>query len=117
MKARNYKGASDASWHDNPTMDFFVDYINEENEEFNDLKEHLDEFVYQGFKAEGRDISLSTPNAVGFLFVLKTSRRLVSEKTIFDALEAAIANPNISDEDVSRYAWGICRRIEGWDAR
>ena len=117
MKLRQYQGASEASKQDNPTLDFFVDFYNGENAEFNELKANLDEFVWQGYKAEGRDIALSTPNAIGFLFVLKTSRRSVAEKTIFDALEAAIANPNISDEDVSRYAWGICRRIEGWDAR
>jgi hypothetical protein len=115
MIKRSYKGATqEASRQDNPTLDFFIKFLNEEDESFNTLKEKLEEFVLEGYRVEGRDLDFAQANAVGFLFVLETSGRIVEEKHIFDALEASIANYNISDEDVSRYAWGILRRIEGW---
>lgn len=115
MKTRSYKGVSqEASQQENPTLDFFEKFLNREDEAFNTLQDKLEEFVYEGFRMEGRDLDLAQPNAVGFLFVLITSRREVGFNHILDSLEASISNTNISDEDVSRYAWGILRRIEGW---
>ena len=118
MNYRNYKSAKDASKDenksDNPTLDFFIAYLNAEDEDFNLLKDEICEFVIQGFEAEGRNLDLALPNAIGFLFVLKTSQRDIPKKTIFDALEASISNPNYTDADVSRVAWGIVRRIVGW---
>ena len=113
--ARHYKGATqEASRQDNPTLDFFIKFVGGNNEEFETLQQNLIDFITEGYTSEDRDITLALPNALGFLFVLETSGRKPKQEHIFDALEASIANYNISDEDVSRYAWGILRRIEGW---
>jgi hypothetical protein len=117
MKSRNYKGVATPKTEksDNPTLDFFIKFLNGEDATFNTLQTQIKEFVLEGFELEGRDTTLALPNALGFLFVLETSGRKVKQEHIFDALESSIANTKITDEDVSRYAWGILRRIEGWE--
>jgi hypothetical protein len=116
MKNRIYKGiTSDAvEKQDNPTLDFFIKFVANDDNEFVTMKHDLIDFIHDGFTFEGRDIKLAMPNALGFLFVLETSGRKPKRDHIFDALESSISNKAISDEDVSRYAWGILRRIEGW---
>ena len=105
--ARHYKGTSqEAARQDNPTLDFFIKFVGGNNQEFEDTQRELVDFLTEGYEAEGRDLTLAVPNALGFLFVLETSGRKPEHKHIFDA-EASIANFNISDEDVSRYAWGF----------
>ena len=115
MKTRSYKGVANTNHRsDNPTLDFFIKFLGGEDTTFNTLQTTIKEFVFEGFELEGRDTNLALANAISFLFVLETSGREVKEEHLFDALEASIANPKLVDEDVSRYAWGVLRQIEGW---
>ena len=75
--------------------------------------ENLYEFLLEGFEVEDRDKRKAAPNFLAFCFVLHTSGKEVEEELLFNAWEVAIANTKVPDQDLSRYAWGVLKQMEG----
>ena len=91
---------------ENKTYTFFdnTDALMEEYQE-------LHTFITQGIKAEGRDQATALPNFLSFLLVLHTSGKQVDQDTLMDAWEVSIANEKVPSDELSRYAWGVMKKM------
>jgi hypothetical protein len=76
-------------------------------EEYTDLHK----FITDGIKAEGRDINTALPNFLSFLLVLHTSNKQVDQDTLMDAWEVSISNNKVPSDELSRYAWGVMKKM------
>lgn len=76
-----------------------------------DAQKNLHTFIAEGIKAEGRDPETALPNFLSFLLVLHTSNKQVEEDTLMDAWEVTIANHKVPDDEMSRYAWGVMKKM------
>lgn len=68
-------------------------------------------FISQGTTAEGRDEETIYPNFESFMLVLHTSGKQVKQDILFDAWEVAIGNKKVPSDELSRYAWGVMKKM------
>lgn len=68
-------------------------------------------FISEGITAEGRDEETIYPNFESFMLVLHTSNKKVDPDTLMDAWEVAIANKKVPSDELSRYAWGVLKKM------
>lgn len=111
---RHYqRGLKEAPKRETSTTYTFFERLNNKDESWLNTYEDLYEFLLEGFDVEERDQRTTYSNFLAFLFVLHTSGKQVEDKLLFDAWEVAIANTKVPDEDLSRYAWGVLKQMEG----
>ena len=91
----------------------FFEKLNNPNAGWLHTHNDLYEFILDGFEVETRAPKTAYPNFLAFCFVLHTSGKEVEEELLFNAWEVAIANRKVPDEDLSRYAWGVLKQMEG----
>lgn len=68
-------------------------------------------FISEGITAEGRDEETIYPNFESFMLVLHTSTKEVNTDTLMDAWEVAISNKKVPSDELSRYAWGVMKKM------